>query len=202
MSLRRIDGDIAEKAVTIISILKSISTLFGKEFVEQYIPFEADWDTVHHMYYTAINLCTDKQRDLLLDDCGSFAVGLVRNEMTEYYSLAYRFSELKGLTDRENAYLWDSFKCFNDTFGRISHYSFGCKLCVNSRKKPRLVLIFSPEYYPNAEVIYNLYKFFGFFDKMLPLLQSELAEIERKTAVKKVPNKKVNQKSKRRNKAA
>jgi hypothetical protein len=174
----------------------------GKEKADEYMPFSADWDTVYYLYFEAIDLCCDRKFTRYFEDYGDEVTGLESDDMTEYFDLAYKFGKLKGLSEDENHYLTDSLQNYHDTICEISHYSFGCKLNYNNRRKPRLLLVCYPDYYVNAEVIYQLYQFFGYYKEMLPLLQSELREVESKLAIKEVPLKKARKSTKRRKKAA
>lgn len=178
MRLKRIDSDMAETAVIAISILKSISTMHGKESVAQFMPFEPSWDIVQDLFFTALQMSGNYIWGRYYEDDGCEVVALRSDDMTDYHRLAYRFGELSGLPQDENQYLNDSFRNLHNTLGAITSYSFGFRLQQNSRRKPKLMLIFTPEFYPNAEVIYQLYQLFGYYTEMLPVLQSEVRGTE------------------------
>ena len=182
--LRRIDGDMVETAVIAISILKSISTRCGKEAVAKFMPIEPSWDTVQHLFYTSLEMCSDYIWGRYYEDDGCEVIALRNDDMTEYHSLAYRFGELSGFPHDENQYLNDSYRNLHNTLGTINSYCFGFRLQENSRRKPKLMLIFTPEFYPNSEVVYQLYRFFNFYTTMLPVLQSEVNAFEKQKAKK------------------
>ncbi|MCL1866743.1 MAG: hypothetical protein FWF82_04970 [Oscillospiraceae bacterium] len=202
MSLRRIDSELSGYTITILSILKSISTLHPKEELDKLIPFDTDWDTVHYVYYNAIELCADRILGKYYEDYGNEVIGLERDEMTDYYRLAYKYGLLKGLSEKENPYLQDADRCINQTLGSISSYTFGYEILVNQRRKPRLMLLTSAEFYPNAEVIYELYAYFRFFRVMLPVLQSEVDSLEKNESPKKIKKVTVKKSNKTRRKKA
>lgn len=186
MSLARIDGNVVQTAIISLSIIKSISTLFGTEYASQHMPIETGWDSVLELYLYAIQLCADKIYQRYNENDGTEITGIENGDMTEYFKLAYKYGELKGLSEKHNTFLTDANTAICNTLGDISHYSFDFCLHTSKRRKPRLFLLCFPDYYPNAEVIYQLYKFLGFFKDAIPLLESELKALEKADKPKKI----------------
>ncbi|MCL2637527.1 MAG: hypothetical protein FWD48_04070 [Oscillospiraceae bacterium] len=182
-----IDETAAQTAITVLSILKSISVIHGSGFAANEMPVETGWDTVHGLYYRAIDLSADKVRYRFFEGAASEVIRLMDANLTDYYRFAYIFGDLKSLKDSENPYLADAEETTRVTVGSIGHYSFDAWLKVSRRCKPRLYLFHYPEFYPNGQVIYELYQFFLFYKKALPLLQSELRALKKSKGLKRLP---------------
>jgi len=184
----KIDEVAAHTAITILSILKSISTVRGNDFISGIMPVETGYDTVQELYYRAVDFSADVVRDRYFENAESEVIRLMDSRLTDYYRFAYIFGDLSNLPDNENHYLISANKNIDNTFGNIDHYSFDCWLKVSRRSKPRLYLFHYPEFYPNGQVIYELYQFMGYYMKALPLLQSELRALKKSKGIKKMPH--------------
>lgn len=168
-------------ALHVVYLAKLLDDIGESHIIESYIDYGLDYDTIHMISFAVLELLFEVSANKFIDEEEYEMFSLSNMYLVDYYRLATKYGEIKGLKDSNNPYYVEAEEEARMWFN--FSYSLGCRIFIHPKSrrphKTRMeIYISTQEYVDMCGVAIGVAAMFGFFKDKCEEIRKEIEKCE------------------------